>query len=73
MHFNYSEERNWYWVDKTVLNYTYWKEGEPNANDNQYYCGQIWWSNDNDGHWDDTQCNKAKISICKKEKGTKMN
>ncbi|GFQ74876.1 macrophage mannose receptor 1 [Trichonephila clavata] len=53
------------WSDYSPLDYTYWNEDEPNNNNNQEKCVNMYIGN---GLWNDENCNNAMGFICKLNK-----
>ncbi|XP_049645422.1 CD209 antigen-like protein C isoform X2 [Suncus etruscus] len=57
---DHQNEGSWRWVDNTPIELSYWKQGEPN-NDEDEDCVELY----NDG-WNDDKCNQEKVWICEK-------
>nr|XP_014348150.1 PREDICTED: adhesion G protein-coupled receptor E2-like [Latimeria chalumnae] len=58
------KNRTWYWVDDRQLNSneTYWKEAEPNNQDNSEFCVESY----DTGCWNDLNCSNKIQYVCEK-------
>ena len=50
------------WVDGAVVDYTNWKNNQPNNGKNNQHC--VWIRPD--GEWDDVTCKKTEAFVCEK-------
>ncbi|XP_051828468.1 CD209 antigen isoform X2 [Antechinus flavipes] len=55
------KEGTWHWVDGTILEQSFWNEGEPNNAGDEDYCELTSKS------WNDASCSKKNKWICEKE------
>ncbi|XP_074061187.1 CD209 antigen isoform X2 [Macrotis lagotis] len=55
------KEGTWHWVDGTILEQSYWNEGEPNNIDDEDCCEMT------TKGWNDAPCSKEDYWICEKE------
>ena len=63
----------WKWIDGSTLtgeDYSYWNPGEPNSNDDQHFCADMWYKNEEiHGQWDDVPCDNNYRFLCHKPRG----
>uniref|UniRef100_H0W0M6 C-type lectin domain-containing protein n=1 Tax=Cavia porcellus TaxID=10141 RepID=H0W0M6_CAVPO len=57
---DHNKEGSWHWVDNTLLQLSFWKDGEPN-NDGNQGCVQL-----AENTWSDNRCTAQNFWICEK-------
>nr|XP_006816218.1 PREDICTED: uncharacterized protein LOC102809517 [Saccoglossus kowalevskii] len=63
------QQMSFQWSDMSDVTYTKWANGEPNNYDGgNEDCGNIFTHNDKRGYWNDGDCSKYFMSVCKKPK-----
>ena len=64
-------ESEFEWSDGSAVQYTYWKDWNPDNWANSEDCVNV--RSDNDGRWNDENCRTNRPYICKKSKGYQTN
>ena len=61
------DDDDWEWEDGTDVDYTNWREGEPNGS------GECVSMETDDDKWKDTDCDEKLNYVCEREKGKIVN
>ena len=61
---DFLNEGTFTWVDKSPVNFTNWRDNQPNNNNNNQHCTWV----RPDGKWDDVLCNKEQAYLCQKSR-----
>ena len=64
-------ESEFEWSDGSAVQYTYWKDWNPDNWANSEDCVNV--RSDNDGRWNDENCRTNRPFICKRSKGCQTN
>ena len=64
-------ESEFEWSDGSAVQYTYWKDWNPDNWANSEDCVNV--RSDNDGRWNDENCRTNRPFICKRSKGYQTN
>ena len=59
----------WYWADGSLVDYDNWVKGEPNGDQGQESCTEVYSIYQNDpGGWNDRDCEEDQYLMCKMPK-----
>uniref|UniRef100_A0A672HVZ0 C-type lectin domain-containing protein n=1 Tax=Salarias fasciatus TaxID=181472 RepID=A0A672HVZ0_SALFA len=61
-----AREGTWRWVDGTLLNISYWSNGQPNNWWGKEDCAEVGTS-DAENNWNDGRCDRQKYWVCEKK------